>query len=676
MKVSSCLSSSLSIILTLALGTSVSADQDQAPPAESAVRPLRFAQGVVVTPTRREEPMVRVPAPVTVISATEIERSTAHDIPELLRTHAGVQVADITGNRHSYRVDLRGFGETASSNTLVLVDGRRVTLPDLSGTDWLQIPLSRVDRIEVTRGSRGSVLYGDNATAGTINIITKDGASPERSVSVRAGSYSSFDVATSLHGARGDLSYAVDGGYRASDGYRANGDTEGGDLGFSLTARPNTRFNLTVSGGFHTDRTGLPGELKESALVAGASRRTTFKPDEFAEVDDIYVMAQPSVAFTNTTAAQLDLSFRRRDALFFSSFAGGTFDGDTTVETATISPKITTSAPVGGFPNTFVAGADFVRSSEDIVNTTVFGGAQTVGMFTLEKQNDGIYLHDELFPHTRLGVSGGYRYDQVEYVFAPSSSPSSTSFDQHLSTVGLNYNIAGDSYTYAAFSRSFRYPLLDELFNFFSNTIDATLRPQQSDSYEVGIRTAVNTVTGAINYFHVRSDDEIFFNPTGGAFGFGANENLDGQSRRHGVEVSAGGVHRDVRIGGTYTYTHGTILDGVFAGRALPNVARHRSTIEAAVQATERIVVSMDGTYVGARLFESDYPNVFGDQTSHVVVNLKLRYERGRTSTFLDVRNLLDRQYSEYGVLGGFPVERAFFPSPGINIRIGSSFRF
>lgn len=675
MKVSSCLSSSLCITLTLTLGTAVSSAQDQAPPADSADRPLRFAQGVVVTPTRREQPMVRVPAPVTVITAAEIERSTAHDIPELLRTHAGVHVADITGNGRSYRVDLRGFGETASSNTLVLVDGRRVTLPDLSGADWLQIPLSRVNRIEVTRGSRGSVLYGDNATAGTINIITKDGASPERSVSVQAGSYSSVDVATSLHGARGDLSYAVDGAYRTSDGYRANGDTEGGDLGLSFTATPHSRLNLAVSGGFHTDRTGLPGELKESALAAGTSRRTTFKPDEFAEVDDLYIMAQPSVAITTTTAAQLDVSFRRRDALFFSSFAGGTFDGDTAVRTVTISPQVTTSAQVGGFPHTFVAGADFVRSTEDIVNTTVFGGAQTVGMFTLEKQNNGIYLHDELFPHARVGVSGGYRYDHVEYAFAP-SSPSSTRFDQHLSTVGLNYNVMSDTYAYAAFSRSFRYPLLDELFNFFSNTIDATLRPQHSDSYEVGVRTAADIVTAGINYFHVRSDDEIFFNPTGGAFGFGANENLDGDSRRHGVELSAGGVLRDLRLAGTYTYTHGTILDGAFAGRAVPNVARHRSTIEAAVQATEQIVVSMDGTYVGARLFESDYPNIFGDQASHVVVNLKVRYEHGRTSTFIDIRNLLDRQYSEYGVLGGFPVERAFFPSPGINIRIGSSLRF
>ena len=89
---------------------------------------------------------------MSVITEEDIAASTAVDIPSLLRTLANVQVIDITGNREHYSVDLRGFGETAASNTLVLVDGRRVNLPSV---DWIQIPLERVRRIEVTRGGGG-----------------------------------------------------------------------------------------------------------------------------------------------------------------------------------------------------------------------------------------------------------------------------------------------------------------------------------------------------------------------------------------------------------------------------------------------------------------------------------------------------------------------------------------
>ena len=107
---------------------------------------------VVVTATRYEEMLDSVPANVTVITEEEIRNSTAQNIPELLRNEAGVQVNDIAGNRRSISVDLRGFGETASLNTLVLVDGRRVNQADLSGVDWAQISIDRVKRIEIISG--------------------------------------------------------------------------------------------------------------------------------------------------------------------------------------------------------------------------------------------------------------------------------------------------------------------------------------------------------------------------------------------------------------------------------------------------------------------------------------------------------------------------------------------
>ena len=130
---------------------------------------------IVVTATRYEEKIPDVPAHVTIITDEDIKNSPAQDIPDLLSTEAGIHVYDIGGNRRNLAVDLRGFGETALLNTLVLIDGRRINEADLSGVDWFQIPVDRVKRIEIIRGGRGSVLYGDNATGGVINIITKEG---------------------------------------------------------------------------------------------------------------------------------------------------------------------------------------------------------------------------------------------------------------------------------------------------------------------------------------------------------------------------------------------------------------------------------------------------------------------------------------------------------------------
>ena len=134
---------------------------------------------VVVTATRDWEEERKVPYNVSVITEADIRRSNAQNVADVLRTVAGVFVSDWTANRKSVTVDIRGFGEAGPSNSLVLVDGRRVNQIDLSGTDWTQIPLDQVERIEVIRGG-GNVLYGDNAVGGVVNIITKKGEGKDR----------------------------------------------------------------------------------------------------------------------------------------------------------------------------------------------------------------------------------------------------------------------------------------------------------------------------------------------------------------------------------------------------------------------------------------------------------------------------------------------------------------
>ena len=87
-------------------------------------------------------------------------------------------------------VDVAGFGEQSALNMLVLVDGRRINDVDLSGVDWSQVPLEHVERIEVMRGGSAAVLYGDNASSGVINIITKKGTGkPKINLQAEYGSY-------------------------------------------------------------------------------------------------------------------------------------------------------------------------------------------------------------------------------------------------------------------------------------------------------------------------------------------------------------------------------------------------------------------------------------------------------------------------------------------------------
>jgi iron complex outermembrane receptor protein len=639
--------------------------------------PVRISDEIVVTATRYEERVASVPGNVSVISRSDIANSTAQDIPSLLRSAGGVQVVDIGGNQRRYRVDLRGFGETAQSNTLVLIDGRRVNQADLSGTDWVQIPLNRVERIEIVRGGRGSVLYGDNAAGGIVNIITRSGDVLTGGGDFRAGSYNTVRADAYLGGSQGDFTYAVSGNLFSTDGYRDNSAVKGGDLGGSIQIPLGEYMGLGISAGYHSDKAGLPGALKESDFKGGAKRTDSVFPNDFADAEDYYVLLRPEFSFLSSSLARFDFSFRKRDSLFFSSFSSGNFEGNTDIDTYTFSPQVVLQEPIRGLPNTFTAGFDYVRASEDITNTTdFFSGIRSVGFFNLKKENSSFFFHDELFPVENLALSGGFRHDRVNYLFSP-STPDSRQYNLNLFTAGANYRFNQESHLYFSFSRSFRYPLLDELFNFFSNTIDPTLGPQRSDNLELGFRHFFSeSFYGNINYFLIDTENEIFFNPAGGPFGFGGNENFDGPTRRTGVELAAGGNLGILNLQGSYSYSYAQVREGQYRGSWIPSVPRNSFTLSGTLYVTTNLTIAADGIYSGRRPFESDWSNSFGNQSDHFLLNSRISYNWQRYRVYLDINNLLNQEYSDYGILGGFPVERAFYPSPKANFLLGFSLSF
>jgi iron complex outermembrane receptor protein len=654
--------------LTVVLASSTAAiAQDGTPSGEQTDRSLRFDQQIVVTPARSESLLDREPAAVTVIDEADIVDSPAGDIPEVLR-QAGVHVTDIAGNRRSYRVDLRGFGATASLNTLVLVDGRRVNAPDLSGTDWAQIPLSRVRRIEIIPGGTGAVMFGDNAAGGVINIITQDGRQTGTELKLRAGSFSTLTPEVATRGAVGAVSYAASGRYHRSDGHRRNSETEGGDIGGQLSFRGSGPLGLGVSAGYHGDTTGFPGGLTESDLAVGVSRGDSLNPDDFAEVDDAYVMVTPRANLGARGYALVDISLRQRDASFFSSFTGGTFTGATGTKTVGVSPSVVLRASGGGLAHHLVLGGDLTNGTQDVRNTLVFAGTPDVGVFALEKQDRAVYLRDET-SIGRVTIAAGYRYNSAAYTFEP-STPSSRNFSAHAASVGGTVQASNGAIVFAHVSRSFRYPVLDELFNFFTNTIETGITPQRSIDVEGGVRLLLAGARANISFFRLTTRDEIFFNPISG-FGVGANENLDGASRRTGFDLAVSMPLGPLSVGGTYRLTDTSIDGGLFDGSAMPGVARHRGSLQLDVPLARPLTLGLDASFVGPRLFEGDFEGRFGELEGYALVDARLTYRQGSTRVFLDLKNLLDEQYTDFGVLGGFLLQRSFYPSPGRHALVG-----
>lgn len=626
---------------------------------------------VVVTATRHEGQLISVPANVTIYTEKDIKSSAAESVPEFLRNQAGVQVYDISGNRRTYTVDLRGFGETATLNSLVLVDGRRVTQPDLSGSDWALVPLERIKRIEIVRGG-GSVLYGDNAAGGVINIITKERGTSKTGADVSTGNYNTRKANAYIGGGGNNLSYLLSGGYIKSDGYRTNSQTESSDAGINLNYYRGDNFKLNLSSGYHRDNTGLPGALKDSDFAAGRKRTDSIYPYDFAKTEDYYIKASPEISFWGDSLMSLDMSSRQREFQSFSSGSWGNFLGQTKLDTVDISPRVVLKKAVGTLANSLTAGFDFHDVKEGITNDSNFFGSRRLRNYTLRKAQYGYYLHDELSGWKNLILSGGYRNDRVQFKFDP-SIPDSVKAGQEAYSAGLNYLYSGKSSLYASYTKGFRYPVLDEYFSFFTNTVSSALLPQQSDDYELGLRHYfTEAMVLHLNLFRMDAKNEIFFNPV-----TYANENLDGLTRRQGVEMSFNArVSTWLSLQGSYIYLQARIEEGQFAGTDIPGVSKNKATLGLSLSPTKELSLSVNGVYVGSRPFISDFSNAFSSQEEYFLVNARVDYRWKNVKAFLGVNNLTNKKYAEYGVVGGFPQEKAYYPSPERNYIGGVAFDF
>jgi iron complex outermembrane receptor protein len=171
----------------------------------------------VVTVSARSSSETRAPASLTIITEDEIRMSGAATIPEILRRVPGVDVAEM--NPSDTNISIRGFNRRVSNRVLVLVDGRSVYQDFLGATLWplLDVAVQDIARIEVIRGP-GSALYGANAFAGVVNIITKTGdeAAGARAF-MQAGSHDTFVGGVSVGGRSGKLSYRTTVQYDHAD---------------------------------------------------------------------------------------------------------------------------------------------------------------------------------------------------------------------------------------------------------------------------------------------------------------------------------------------------------------------------------------------------------------------------------------------------------------------------
>ncbi len=273
---------------------------------------------VVISATRLAQPLNESPVATTVIDRQMIEASGAQTIADVLRLVPGFTVGYLNGN---YPVaTYHGHSDRYSRRIQLIIDGRSVYLPTLSGVSWsdLVITLDDIERIEVIRGPNAST-YGNNAFLAVVSIKTRHASqTPGQYLRATAGSHDTADLLYRL----GEQSEKLD--YRITVGTRNNSgtdllydDTKTDFVSYRLDAQLDLDTQLFYQGGIQDSRYGDVLENRDDA-------------DNDVDIDTAYQHVRLEHSLDDTSSISLHYYLNYTHSYLF--------DGYTTFSLASIDP--------------------------------------------------------------------------------------------------------------------------------------------------------------------------------------------------------------------------------------------------------------------------------------------------------------------------------------------------
>ena len=668
--------------------------------------PGQAGDAVVITAPRFPEDVRRLPASVTVLDAAAIARSAARTLPELLAEQPGINMRDFFGNNAAgTAIDLRGFGITGAQNTLVLVDGRRISDFDLSGVQWAAIPLATIERIEILRGT-GAVLYGDGATAGVVNIVTRSPLKqgPRAEALGRIASYGTAEG--QLYGARAGESFGINAsiyGYDA-DGYRRNNRNRQQNLA------TNMRWGLGESYadlrfGMDRQEMRLPGARSVRPSIGlneyATDPRGAQTPLDWSERDGN--RAGATLAH-RVGEAELTLGLDWRDKEQRSYFdQQGPVARDERLQWGSIGPRARFPLQLAGVRHRLTLGADanaWRYDSRRADRPENLG--QPVNRVRVNQDAVALYVQDAMQLSAESLFTLGWREERVKYRASDAFDPTSPGFPgfgsqapavsetqrQHAWEAGWRQALSPAWTWFARAGRSYRFVNAEEIYESDAafNAEFQILRPQHARTVEAGAERREQSATVRATLFHADITDEIHLDPFSAGIG---NTNLP-PTRRRGIETESWWqATRALRLSAGYTYTDARFRSGVLpgnagfgtnvsiAGKRVPLVPEHKLSLGLAWDLGARMRLSGALTAVSSQFMDNDEPNTLGAKIpAYALLDLKLTREFGRGRFALAINNALDEAYYTYAVRSNFTPDRYnVYPLPGRTLSLTAELR-
>ena len=643
---------------------------------------------VLVTATRYEQDPKVTPAFLTVITRSQMESANVGTVNEAISRIGGLASRTSLTGGNELTLDPMGFGDTAGSNLLILIDGMPLREGDSTEIRLSGIPVESVERIEIQRSS-GGVLYGGGSTGGVINIITR-----------ASGGMAKEGSSASIYAGRGPSS---------TDEYRVNARYSKGGLDLSLAASDRN------SEGFRRHSANTDRGLFFTAVYAGSMARVGMSlstEDNFAQTPGSLTeqefrtdrrMAQP-LSVANNTRNRIEAT--RVAAFLESELAGTIWRLDASTRSRDLDVVAVKSGQASAFDfhgnDRFVSlGGQRIDETRAGQSRLVFGVEQGTwsqfrryppplpfGNYQLDFSSVSHYIKEDFEVRDwGLRLTAGYRSERNErsQVGLSFGDRADNRYTRSAWEFGASKRVDESQTVYARVATSFRFANIDEFgSSYYPMYSVRPLLPQTSRDQEIGWKRQLGP-QGRVDVRVYRSElmNELAFDHNLGPDGFGgilaSNINLS-PTRRQGVDLDLSWqLSRSILIGSSLSLRDARFRSGEFNGKRVPMSAREVVSVRGELAFDSRQTFGAMARWTSGQYVAMDFDNEY-KMPGYAVADLYYQYRAGSVDLSVKALNVFDKTYFSYATRAIDPSTSAFYtaiyPDRGRSLWVAARVRF
>ena len=620
-----------------------------------------------------------------ILSKNDIQKYPGASLPEIISKVPGISFKDLYGTTGfgSYQtIDMRGFADTSSSNTLILLNGHKLSNIDLSpgDADLVNIPVNSIERIEIIKGNSASVLYGGNATAGAINIITNQlpGTEDYYQASTSFGSFGQFEGFVSGTKSLENISVTGNSNYIVTDGYRRNNalrqKTGNLEFNFNINPKHTLHFNLAA----HDRYIELPGDVPSTLF--SIDPRLTDTPRDFATNYGQKIFINSAYMPNNSLEIINDASYRftKSQGFFFDQFSAHT---DADIYSSSYNPKAKFRFKKFGYTFENISGLDLNytyykrKYMSNMIGAHAGRGAATRNVYKFSDTNLGLYYNfeTELNSLNKIGLGARFQGNWLKASDFVGPAPGATKANSDSLTYDpqysyhLGYERSLEDYgnIFARLGRSFTYPNVDQRVgqSDWNVNSDFKLRTQTSNDFEIGHKFQNNDLNITNSFYYMMLRAEIYYDNVDFL-----NKNLE-PSKRYGFESSVNYTfNKYVNFNNSFAFTKAKMRSGNYKGNEIPGVPSLTNTLELNLNLIDNFTLSTELFYRSTARMINDTINFQPKIPEYYLVNIGLKGKIKNTKVSLLANNILNKSYYNYAVSGNTHNLYNVYPLPEFNI--------